>query len=361
MPSKGKRTKASANRYKDLVTLKGTPLLSMLDEIYETLRNETDESKIPGFASLVKQLTSEKILKNETREVAQRVGFCVVEVYRLSEGIGFSDEVNQSILELVIRNLRTLECPSKSETYLRTLDMFERVGQTPLLKAIITLGDNGKEIAVSLFRTILTAIDSTFSSTPRKSKSKRSSRTKTDVVSQMTEEELSVHRDRVKRVSMDTIIAILDLYKRIPDVLLDLLLVSLVPQEDSIKLPSQEMIEEVFVIKKAKLASDVQKFCASVLCAESSDSECGEHVSMFKLSNDQMYEILMVLSEISFDYVIVLLPLVTRQLHMEDDRQRLHVVECLSVIFGNRRFNFIAQYVLGWFLSLGVLVPSKNM
>ena len=47
---------------------------------------------------------------------------------------------------------------------------------------------------------------------------------------------------------------------------------------------------------------------------------------MFKLSNDQMYEILMVLSEISFDYVIVLLPLVTRQLHMEDDRQRLHVV-----------------------------------
>ena len=284
MPSKGKRTKASANRYKDLVTLKGTPLLSMLDEIYETLRNETDESKIPGFASLVKQLTSEKILKNETREVAQRVGFCVVEVYRLSEGIGFSDEVNQSILELVIRNLRTLECPSKSETYLRTLDMFERVGQTPLLKAIITLGDNGKEIAVSLFRTILTAIDSTFSSTPRKSKSKRSSRTKTDVVSQMTEEELSVHRDRVKRVSMDTIIAILDLYKRIPDVLLDLLLVSLVPQEDSIKLPSQEMIEEVFVIKKAKLASDVQKFCASVLCAESSDSESGEHVSMFKLS-----------------------------------------------------------------------------
>ena len=361
MPSKGTRTKASANRYKDLVTLKGTPLLSMLDEIYETLRNETDESKIPGFASLVKQLTSEKILKNETREVAQRVGFCVVEVYRLSEGIGFSDEVNQSILELVIRNLRTLECPSKSETYLRTLDMFERVGQTPLLKAIITLGDNGKEIAVSLFRTILTAIDSTFSSTPRKSKSKRSSRTKTDVVSQMTEEELSVHRDRVKRVSMDTIIAILDLYKRIPDVLLDLLLVSLVPQEDSIKLPSQEMIEEVFVIKKAKLASDVQKFCASVLCAESSDSESGEHVSMFKLSNDQMYEILMVLSEISFDYVIVLLPLVTRQLHMEDDRQRLHVVECLSVIFGNRRFNFIAQYVLGWFLSLGVLVPSKNM
>ena len=121
------------------------------------------------------------------------------------------------------------------------------------------------------------------------------------------------------------------------------------------------MIEEVFVIKKAKLASDVQKFCASVLCAESSDSESGEHVSMFKLSNDQMYEILMVLSEISFDYVIVLLPLVTRQLHMEDDRQRLHVVECLSVIFGNRRFNFIAQYVLGWFLSLGVLVPSKNM
>lgn len=279
MPSKGKKTKARSNRYKDLVTLKGTQLLSMLNEIYETLRNETDESKIPGFSSLMKQLTSEKILKSENREVTQRVGFCVVEIYRLSEGIGFSDEVNQNILELVIRNLRTLECPSKNEVYQRTFDMFERLNQTPLLKAIITLGDSGKEIAVNLFRTIFTIIDSTFSSTtPKKSKSKRVSRT-ADSASQMTEEELSAERDRVKRISMDTLIAILDLYKRVPDVLLDLLLVSLVPQEDSQKLPSQEMIEELLVIKKTKLAGDIQKFCASIMCAESTDSESREHVN----------------------------------------------------------------------------------
>lgn len=279
MPSKGKKTKARSNRYKDLVTLKGTQLLSMLNEIYETLRNETDESKIPGFSSLMKELTSEKILKSENREVTQRVGFCVVEIYRLSEGIGFSDEVNQNILELVIRNLRTLECPSKNEVYQRTFDMFERLNQTPLLKAIITLGDSGKEIAVNLFRTIFTIIDSTFSSTTlKKSKSKRVSRT-ADSASQMTEEELSVERDRVKRISMDTLIAILDLYKRVPDVLLDLLLVSLVPQEDSQKLPSQEMIEELLVIKKTKLAGDIQKFCASIMCAESTDSESREHVN----------------------------------------------------------------------------------
>ena len=95
----------------------------------------------------------------------------------------------------------------------------------------------------------------------------------------MTEEELSVERDRVKRISMDTLIAILDLYKRVPDVLLDLLLVSLVPQEDSQKLPSQEMIEELLVIKKTKLAGDIQKFYASIMCAESTDSESREHVN----------------------------------------------------------------------------------
>lgn len=56
-----------------------------------------------------------------------------------------------------------------------------------------------------------------------------------------------------------------------------------------------------------------------------------------------MYPILMALSDISSDYVIVLLPLVTRQLHVENDQKRLQVAECLSTIFSNKRFNFISQ------------------
>ena len=61
------------------------------------------------------------------------------------------------------------------------------------------------------------------------------------------------------------------------------------------------------------------------------------------MNDDKMYPILMALSDISSDYVIVLLPLVTRQLHVENDQKRLQVAECLSTIFSNKQFNFISQ------------------
>ena len=71
MAVKGKRAKKNANQYSDLSTLKGTKLVNSLKEIREVLRNAEEESSVSGFTTLSSQLTSDALLKNETREISQ--------------------------------------------------------------------------------------------------------------------------------------------------------------------------------------------------------------------------------------------------------------------------------------------------
>ena len=321
MPPKGKNVKSKASRYKDLASLKGAKLVNTLKEIRETLQKATVDAMVPEFDLIVSQLISDVILKNETREVAQLVGCCIVEVYRLNEGIGFSDEVHKCSLELVVRNLRILETPSKSESYQYTFMMFENLCRTPLLKVIISLGDEGKEIAVNLFRTLFAGLDSySTSPIPQKKKSKRSAkstRVSSDPSTQLTDDELFVERERVKKVSMEVIIAVLDLFKHIPEPLLDLLLITLLPpavvadhspssssssslsstsgltargvegEEGEVKLPSRELVEELLIVKKAKLAAPIQQFCTSMMCAEVSRSELSDSRDHVRIMNDK--------------------------------------------------------------------------
>lgn len=327
MPPKGKNVKSKASRYKDLASLKGAKLVNTLKEIRETLQKATVDAMVPEFDLIVSQLISDVILKNETREVAQLVGCCIVEVYRLNEGIGFSDEVHKCSLELVVRNLRILETPSKSETYQHTFTMFENLCRTPLLKVIISLGDEGKEIAVNLFRTLFAGLDSySTSPVPQKKKSRRSAkstRVSSDPSTQLTDEELFVERERVKKVSMEVIIAVLDLFKHIPEPLLDLLLITLLPpavvadhspsssstlssssglvarggegemegEEGEVKLPSRELVEELLIVKKAKLAAPIQQFCTSMMCAEVSRSELSDSRDHVRIVNDHIHSI----------------------------------------------------------------------
>lgn len=306
-----KNSKAKSSRIKDLTSLKGVRLVNTLKEIRETLHKATVDVMVPDFDMLVSQLTSDAVLQNETREVAQLVGCCIVEVYRLNEGVGFSDEVHKNSLELVVRNLRLLETPSKSEIYQFTFTMFETICHTPLLKVIISLGDEGKEIAVKLFRFIFDVLDSySTSPTPQKKNNKhssKSSRVSSDPSNQLNDDELLVEKERVKRIGMDIIISVLDLFKHVPESLLDLLLMTLLPFQivsghstspsssvataattttkgvGEVKMPSCELVEELFIVKKAKLAAPIQQFCTSMMCAETSGSELSDSRDHVKL------------------------------------------------------------------------------
>lgn len=287
MAVKGKRAKKSPNRYSELSTLKGTKLVNSLKEIREVLRNAEEESSIPGFATLSNQLTSEAILKNETREISQYVGFCLVEVYRINEGLGFSDDVNKMVMEHVIHNLRLLETPSRTDLYRFTFDMFERLSQTPLLKCFVSLGEEGHEQAIHLFQTLFAIVDS-YSTTPSPKRSKPKSkrpRVATDPASQFTEEELAAEQERVTHVAMEVAVSTLDLFKRIPDNLLDLLLMTLLPPDstpDATKLPSGRFVESLLSVKQAKLTAPVQQFCTRLLCLEGDSQllDARDHVRM---------------------------------------------------------------------------------
>ena len=287
MAVKGKRAKKSSNRYSELSTLKGTKLVNALKEIREVLRNADEESSIPGFATLSSQLTSDAILKNETREISQYVGFCVVEVYRINEGIGFSDDVNKSVMDHVIHNLRLLETPSRTDLYRFTFDMFERLSQTPLLKCFLSLGTEGQELSLRLFQTLFAILDSYATTpTPKRSKSKpKRPRSTTDPASQFTEEELTAEQERVSHVAMEVAVSTLDLFKHIPDPILDLLLMTLLPPTDSpdaAKLPSGRFVESLLSVKQAKLTAPVQQFCTRLLCLASDSQllDARDHVRM---------------------------------------------------------------------------------
>ena len=41
-------------------------------------------------------------------------------------------------------------------------------------------------------------------------------------------------------------------------------------------MPSCELVEELFIVKKAKLAAPIQQFCTSMMCAETSGSELSD-------------------------------------------------------------------------------------
>ena len=87
MAPKAKISKTKSSRIKDLTSLKGIRLVNSLKEIRDTLRKATVDVMVPEFDLLVSQLTSDAILQNETREVAQLVGCCIVEVYRFDSAM----------------------------------------------------------------------------------------------------------------------------------------------------------------------------------------------------------------------------------------------------------------------------------
>lgn len=354
MPPKSKRAKQSAKLYDQLASLKGAQLSKKLEEIYQALRKTTTEESFPGFSSLIEQLSQDYFLKSGNKNVAQLVSYCVVEVFRINEGIGFPDSSSANALRLIIHNLRALELPSKTELYQCSFEMFEKLYQTSLLKVMVSLSDEGEELTIELSRVIFSILESLSTSTSPKKKGKRKTPPKkaqggnADSSSALTEEEMQTEREKAKRVSIEILISIIDLYKHVPEGLIDMLLMHLIEEtEEGETSLSQEVVHDLLIAKKAKLASSIQKFCTSILCAETSEGssyESSEHVIHRFSFHCQIYSILIHLSSLSSDYVLVLLPLVTRQLHIENDASRLEVVNCLSQIFSNADNDYINQF-----------------
>lgn len=289
MPPKSKRAKQSAKLYDQLSSLKGAQLTKKLDEIYQALRKTISEESFPGFSSLVEQLASDTLLKSGNKNASQLLCYCLVEVFRINEGVGFPDSSCATALSLIIHNLRALELPSKTDVYKRSFEMFEKLYQTSLLKVLVSLGSQGEELAIELCRVIFSVLESFSTSSSPKRKGKRKSPPKksppanADSSSLLTEEEMQVEKEKIKRVSIEILISIIDLYKHIPPVLIDMLLMHFVEENEEEQTSlCQEVVQDLLIAKKAKLTSSVQKFCTSILCTETSEGseyESSEHVS----------------------------------------------------------------------------------
>ena len=117
----------------------------------------------------------------------------------------------------------------------------------------------------------------------RKSPPKKAQPANQDSSSLLNEEEMQAEKEKIKRVSIEILISIIDLYKHIPESLIDMVLMHFVEDEEEQASLCQEVVQDLLIAKKAKLTSAVQKFCTSILCAETSEGseyESSEHVPL---------------------------------------------------------------------------------
>lgn len=257
MPPKSKRAKQSAKLYDQLSSLKGAQLTKKLEEVYQALRKTMSEESFPGFSSLVEQLASDALLKSGNKNATQLLCYCLVEVFRINEGVGFPDSSCAAALSLIIHNLRALELPSKTDVYTRSFEMFEKLYQTSLLKVMVSLGSEGEELAIELGRVIFSVLESFSTSSSPKKKGKRKSPPKKaqpanqDSSSLLNEEEMQAEKEKIKRVSIEILISIIDLYKHIPESLIDMVLMHFVEDEEEQASLCQEVVQDLLIARKA--------------------------------------------------------------------------------------------------------------
>ena len=265
MPTQAKLRKSSG-KYDQLVKLKGKKLMKELDTLYQQLRKTNDRAEFPGFDSLLNELTRSDFIQSQNREVTRLVGYCLVEMARFVDETELSDATSKEIWSLILQNLKTLESPSKNENYRRSFEMFEKIYQTALLKIAVSFGGEDNDIPINLFQMIINIVDA-FSGLPspskRPTKSKKGESDSADT--QFTEEELQRELERVRGMSMQIMIAVIDLYGKIPYSLLDILLSNLIVENDTVPPAHVQLLTDLLSVKKAKLAPSVQKLFTDIM------------------------------------------------------------------------------------------------
>ena len=290
MPAKSRKSKKASGKYDQLLQLKGQKLVKELESIYQQLRKTNDRTEFDGFDSVLSMLTSEQMLHIQNREVTRLVGYCLVEMCRFVDEEELSDSTSKEIWSLILQNLKTLETPAKTENYHRSFEMLEKIYQTALLKIAVSFGGEDNDVPLTLFQTIIHIVDA-FSGLPtpskRPSKSKKSDSSNEDT--QFTEEELQTELERIRGIVMQIMIAVIDLYRKIPYSLLDIILSNTIYEDESPVPAHVQLLTDLLSVKKAKLAPSMQKLFTDIMVGSSvstEDYEVCDHV-LFHLRSEE--------------------------------------------------------------------------
>lgn len=243
MAPKARKTKQKTKPYEGLSDLKGSRLSKQLREIESSLKNATKASDISGFATLLSELRKDQLLKSDKKEIKYLMGSIGVEIFRLNDGMDFSDEESREWIGLILKSIRVLENSKESSNYDRSLQMYNTLYDSPVLHVLVNV-DECCELSNELVNIIMGVW-----------------------CNQSIED--------VDDISMRLMLSLLSLYKRIPNELLDLLSMKLIKEEE------KKQMREVFIAGRSYLSGSVQQFYMNLLC-ESSLSEscydCSEHV-----------------------------------------------------------------------------------
>ena len=245
-------------------------LVKELESMYQELRKTNDRAEFEGFDSALSKLTSDQMFHVQNREITRLVGYCLVELCRFVDETELSDATSKEIWNLILQNLKTLESPSKTENYRRSFEMLEKIYQTALLKIAVSFGGEDNDVPLSLFQTIIHIVDA-YSGLPtpskRPSKSKKGESTSEDT--QFTEEELQTELERIRGIIIQIMIAVIDLYRKIPYSLLDIILSNTIGEDENPVPAHIQLLTDLLSVKKAKLAPSVQKLITDIMVGSS--------------------------------------------------------------------------------------------
>ena len=282
MPAKSRKSKKASGKYDQLLQLKGQKFVKELESMYQELRKTNDRAEFDGFDSALSKLTSEQMFRVQIREITRLVGYCLVEMCRFVDETELSDATSKEIWNLILQNLKTLESPSKTENYRRSFEMLEKIYQTALLKIAVSFGGEDNDVPLTLFQTIIHIVDA-YSGLPtpskRPSKSKKGESTSEDT--QFTEEELQTELERIRGIVIQIMIAVIDLYRKIPYSLLDIILSNTISEDENPVPAHIQLLTDLLSVKKAKLAPSVQKLITDIMVGSSvstDDYEVCDHV-----------------------------------------------------------------------------------
>lgn len=243
MAPRAKKASKKPNPYEGLSAMKGSKLLKKLRDIDGELQKATKAEDFTGLSNLIQELRNEKLLNTDKKDVKRVLGYCGMELFRLTEGLDWSDEESRSFLHFILFALHSLEKPDSSE-FNRCLKMYKDFYNSAALKVLTTV-DVDCELSLELVNLIL-AISS---------------------------QSISGINDLNTRI----LVSLFELYKHIPNELIDWVLTKLISKEDGSK------IKDLLIIEKSKFVPSIQQFCVNLLCNAYGNESCydsNDHVSI---------------------------------------------------------------------------------
>ena len=237
MVSKSKKERKKSNPYEGLRDLKGSRLLKRLNEIDTSLQKAESASDFACCHSLLNEIRSDPLLKNEKKEVKRCLGCCCMEILRLDCELNLSDDESGDFIRMILSCLHCLESASPTVDCSRYLKILNDLQESVFLRMLVNV-DIGYEFGIELLNILFSLWSS--------------------------------EDDQMVDSSTRIVLSLFELYRHIPGEMIDLLLMKLLDKECAAR------VRDVLLSRKSKFSGDIQQFCMNLLCASSGEESCYE-------------------------------------------------------------------------------------